>query len=298
MYCSDECANHDAFHKESCPSKVAQHVEIAQKLIVKALKIVGDCDTMYELLMNDMKKTVFDFDLSNPDDPMHKKNLLIAVNSLSTEVEVEGLNSAEIHPKYTERETECALKYLLIWATNGYYMQENTHAILGSRADKYEFGEIIGSGMFPFLSLLNHSCCPNVKNITVDNKFVLVVSRPIKAGEQIFVYYGNSYFQDARDERRQKLARYKFNCDCIACIEDYPKLKNYPKIDRQCFKEPDFGVFSTEAAIKQFKINCEYIEQNIKTNPTYEVEHLILHNYHLLQEAAKINFDDDGIEYS
>ena len=50
---------------------------------------------MERLLSDDKKKTVFDFDLSNPDDPMYKKNLLIAVNSLSAS-ETGGLCTAEI----------------------------------------------------------------------------------------------------------------------------------------------------------------------------------------------------------
>ena len=116
-------------------------------------------------------------------------------------------------------------------------------------SSKYE-SEIVGSGVFPFMSLLNHSCYPNVDTTGVDNKFVLTVSRPIKAGEQIFVSYGYSSFRYTREERRQMLARYKFTCDCIACIEDYPKFKKLPKIDRRRFKEPDFGVYSTKAAIE------------------------------------------------
>ena len=68
---------------------------------MEALEIVGDFDSMVGLLMDDKKKTVFDFNLSNPGDPMYKKNLLIAVNNLSTavEVEVEGLSSTETHFK-------------------------------------------------------------------------------------------------------------------------------------------------------------------------------------------------------
>ena len=149
-----------------------------------------------------------------------------------------------------------------------------------------EYGTI-GGGIFPFMSLLNHSCYSNVKRITVDNKFVLMVTRPIKAGEHILTNYGCSSYLFTRKERRQPFARYKLNCDCIACIEDYPTLENLPKIDRRRFNEPDFGVHSTQAAIKQFKMNCEYIEKNIKKHPTYEVMQLILHNYHLMRGVVK-----------
>ena len=293
MYCSDECANHDACHKEFCPYKVAQGVEIKQKCIMEALEIVGDYDRMVGLLMDDMKKTVFDFDLSNPDDPMYKKNLLIAVNSMSTAGVLGPCSSIEP----VALPTEDVSKYLRIWTTNSYEMAEDVRVFSGPGSGMHKFSEAIGMGVFPFLSLLNHSCHPNVKQLTVDNKIVLMVSRPIKADEQIFVSYGYSYLRDTRQERKQGLARYKFNCDCVACIEDYPTLENLPRNDRRRFKEPDFGVYTTKAAIKQFKINCKYIENNAKKHPTYEVMKLIIHNYHLMGAAARIYFDETGIEY-
>ena len=231
---------------------------------------------------------------------MYKKNLLIAVNSLSATIEFKGLNSTKIHSKTTEREkllAKIASRYLDIWATNSRDMHEDVRVMFGPASGRYEFSETFGSGIFPFMSLLNHSCYPNAEQTTVDNKCVLMVARPIKAGEQIFISYGSSSFRYTREERRQKLARYKLNCGCVACIKDYPMLENLPKIDRRCFEEPDFGIYSTQAAIKQFKMNCEYIEKNIKKHPTYEVMKVILHNYKLLADAAKIYFDDFLIKH-
>jgi SET domain-containing protein len=50
--------------------------------------------------------------------------------------------------------------------------------------------ESIGKAVFPFASLLNHSCAPNVARIDVESKMYLVLKRPIKAGEQLFDSYG------------------------------------------------------------------------------------------------------------
>ena len=132
------------------------------------------------------------------------------------------------------------------------------------------------------MSLLNHSCYPNVNVITVDNTLVLAVSRPIKAGEQIFVSYGHSSVSYTLEERKQGLADYKFICDCIACIEDYPKLENLPKVELCGFEEPRTEKTSKEDAIKLFKINCNLIEKNIKKHPSYEIMKLIAINDALL----------------
>lgn len=45
-------------------------------------------------------------------------------------------------------------------------------------------------GIFPFTSLLNHACTPNVMVTPSGNNMVMTVVRPIRAGEQAFVCYG------------------------------------------------------------------------------------------------------------
>lgn len=44
-------------------------------------------------------------------------------------------------------------------------------------------------GLYPFRFLLNHSCHPNICSSTNGNKIVIIVLRPITAGEQIFDSY-------------------------------------------------------------------------------------------------------------
>ena len=286
MFCSKQCLNLDVPHKASCTSVTSQQHEISRNFLFRSIEILGSLDAMYDVSKSDSKKTVFDFDFSNPNDPMYDKNLLVAVFGLSRIVEVER-QKTKIDQNLSEQEKlsrKCSIDYLRIWSTNSFYLNQNL-----SKSVEYEFASSIGSGIFPFMSLLNHSCYPNVTHITVDNKNVLTVSRPIKAGEQIFITYGYSSFRYTRDERKQKLARYKFNCDCIACIEDYPKLEKLPKDDRRRFKEPEFDVHSTKAAIIQFKTNCKYIGRNIKTHPTYEVMQLILHNDFILHGVTELN---------
>lgn len=45
-------------------------------------------------------------------------------------------------------------------------------------------------GIFPFTSLLNHACIPNVMVTPSGNNMLVTVVRPIRAGEQVFVCYG------------------------------------------------------------------------------------------------------------
>lgn len=65
------------------------------------------------------------------------------------------------------------------------HLESNLHPKMNSNDSK-----VIGNGIFPFSSLLNHSCCQNADRILVDNMLVVCVRYPIKAGDQIFINYG------------------------------------------------------------------------------------------------------------
>lgn len=49
---------------------------------------------------------------------------------------------------------------------------------------------VYGSGAYPFSSLINHSCAPNVKRVCMGKKIAIVVLRPLKIGQQLYDNYG------------------------------------------------------------------------------------------------------------
>lgn len=51
-------------------------------------------------------------------------------------------------------------------------------------------GGLRGSGAYPFCSLINHACTPNILRIPFGTKMIVFVLRPIKIGEQLFDNYG------------------------------------------------------------------------------------------------------------
>ena len=92
---------------------------------MEAVEIVGDARSVVELMTDDEEKTVFDFDLSNPDDPMYKKNLLIAFKTLkaTVDIEIKGLVSQSTQStEFGELSTEIPLKLWRIFNTNSYDM--------------------------------------------------------------------------------------------------------------------------------------------------------------------------------
>lgn len=59
---------------------------------------------------------------------------------------------------------------------------------------------------------------------------------------------------------------------------------------------PDMKVFSTKAAIEQYRNNCFYIENNYSEPPKFEIEFLIKHNEHLLHAIANHVYKPNGLE--
>ncbi|XP_058795298.1 SET and MYND domain-containing protein 4-like [Phymastichus coffea] len=78
----------------------------------------------------------------------------------------------------------------------------------------------------PVTSLINHSCNPNV-NICYSNnhKAVIYALQPIKKGEQILRCYQEEFFFIEKSIRKRLLKNiYNFQCECEACLNDWPSL--------------------------------------------------------------------------
>jgi len=81
----------------------------------------------------------------------------------------------------------------------------------------------IGASAYGTLSLLNHSCDPNVVRNYFSNHAVVKTIRSLKAGDEILDNYGYHYAVMARDERQRKLYnQYYFNCECTPCKSSWP----------------------------------------------------------------------------
>lgn len=85
----------------------------------------------------------------------------------------------------------------------------------------------IGSGIYPTLSLINHSCDPNVVRHSYGDTCVVRAIKNIAEGEEIVDNYGALYPLTVRSERRITLEpQYYFKCNCQPCREDWPLYFN------------------------------------------------------------------------
>lgn len=316
MYCSLECqSEHSQFiHALECESRknIYKRMRVPVSFLKRALSFTGGVEELQRLLSDPTPRTVFDYDLSSSEDPSYKRNLLLAVNSLSTansrETNIISAFPAQNRARLMnllniEQRTEEERQFLFelfchclsIHNSNQYQMKQHSRKIKPDTVSIIT-NQLIGNGLFPFSSLFNHSCEANVKRITVDNKFAIVVVRPVKAGEQLFISYGFGHYNYIKEERQLQLAGWGFECTCMACIDDYPMIDQLPRKD-PLFAEPNFPKFvSTTDAISQFKKNCDYINENITKYPSFETVIMCEYNDHLLHQLAMDRFDEIDLQ--
>ena len=148
---------------------------------------------------NDNNQTVFDIDMSF-ETPQKHKNSLLAANSLSkshqlpTDDFTEIFQNSRLNGMWNTHE-EFIKNFLLNQTLIG---NSSSHTIMGWPKKKNYRNDIIlpsqlcdqiGSGIYPFHALLNHSCAPNVTRTFFGDKMVLIVCRTILKDEQLFDSY-------------------------------------------------------------------------------------------------------------
>ncbi|KAK7076618.1 hypothetical protein SK128_012850 [Halocaridina rubra] len=128
--------------------------------------------------------------------------------------------------------------------------------------------KVFGEGVFPALSLFNHSCNPTVRHYNHGNRMVLRAVTFIPAGNEVTTTYCGSFYKEDFQSRREHLLNSYIDCTCEACIQNWPvigllpfKLQikcmscSCPLSDREVFQKCpvcflDYGNFEQDEAIQ------------------------------------------------
>ncbi len=274
MYCSVECMTKDKkkFHQYECginDNPVDQHIDFNPlKIFVHILdQFDGNVDEMKKFLDANRKAScVFDFDFSDKDDPMFEKNMILATLSMS-----HAMNCAEIgkyhcltthhhfimkhpklrslwmspHKKYLDKLlcklldvedvkglVSCVVDVDMNLKEDGYVFID-TKTDVAFKVDNMHINRV-AFVTDPYLSLLNQSCFPNVTMKFVNNKHAWIVFRPVKAGEQLFMFRGpgTKYVTPRVQRQEMMLEHFGFRCDCDGCLNNWPTQQNMKKLSQ------------------------------------------------------------------
>ncbi|XP_059004152.1 SET and MYND domain-containing protein 4 [Mustela lutreola] len=93
----------------------------------------------------------------------------------------------------------------------------------------------LATGIFPVVSLLNHSCSPNTSMSFVSTVATVRASEKIAKGQEILHCYGPHHSRMAVAERQQKLrAQYFFDCSCPVCQKEKHRATVGPRWEAFC----------------------------------------------------------------
>nr|CAI5865838.1 unnamed protein product [Callosobruchus analis] len=78
----------------------------------------------------------------------------------------------------------------------------------------------VACGMFPSVSMMNHSCRSNITNFFVCDTIVVKALEDISENEEIYNCYGIDYRAMTKDQRQMACrSLYHFECKCVICLD-------------------------------------------------------------------------------
>ncbi|XP_061399998.1 SET and MYND domain-containing protein 4 [Musca vetustissima] len=320
MFCSEECREKavNTFHKYECPVIDLLHTMfnkihgIALRVCLSALELFP---TIEELMAfcedpDNQNRSAFDLDYNNFTAKEHYR----AIHGLVTNQHLRSVSDL------FQRSVVCAvLKHFMINFTplkeylggeegENFFTEllfrhlqtspSNMHGIdLVEQLNETKDDTTHSSGAFAFLSLLNHSCAPNIVRIYKGCKAYVFVFRPIQAGEVLYDNYGAHFAILDKKKRIETLSiQYRFTCKCEACEKDYPTFVQLP---RNMYVPYAIDTTHTEKlitydynfALKNYRKYCEFLTRYGHNYPCYQVnsaEEYLKMALHILVDAVPL----------
>jgi hypothetical protein len=142
---------------------------------------------------------------------------------------------------YDEILAAAALRLIQSYPCNAHEISHLAVPLPGSLSSGSHFHSLqkirlceIAAAAMPVLSLINHSCNPNVVRVCYGDVIVVRAIRRIARGEEILDNYGYHYATHEKKERQLKLSQqYYFRCNCQSCTEDWPLYEDTLKLVNQ-----------------------------------------------------------------
>jgi len=143
-------------------------------------------------------------------------------------------------------------------------LQFNSHEIAQFEMLKKDSAEgatskFIGAGIYPTLAMMNHSCDPCIVRYYVEDYVIVQAIKNIYKGEEITENYGPIFFYSSKDDRQNRLYKqYWFNCQCVACQENWPTMHEMTQdvLNFRCNICGGTVPFHTSSNIPQLKCSC------------------------------------------
>lgn len=223
MFCNEDCANWDSIHKWECQSTYHHIEDISVKFVVQTILVAIDmfsdannlikfvedvivdkgCDKIPKTSCDSMSKYGIFLTLT----PSYKNEYLLRAYQAFTCL----LLIPKVNYLFDTMAKRRFLKNLVLHHT--VIIPKNAFCDIARYSDQFSVKYI-----FDVLSIINHSCAPNLNFATMGNLGYCVSVRPIKKGDQVFInYLGDDVHKPLDQRKKSLLCNWGFECKCDKC---------------------------------------------------------------------------------
>ncbi|XP_031619164.1 SET and MYND domain-containing protein 4-like isoform X2 [Contarinia nasturtii] len=257
MFCNDDCMNWYNLHKMECRTCYHQIEDCHVKFIIQTLLVAIDIFPNIDSLIKFVEETISDQGCDKIPktscDATSKYGIFLKLTpSLKDDYMFRAYQAfacISLIPKVnylfdTERKQRF-LMHLLLQHT--IVIPKNAFFDEAQFSDQYTVEYI-----FDVLSMVNHSCIPNLSFDTVGSKLGHCMAvRPIKKGDQVFInYLGNDVHKPVEQRQKALKGNWGFDCKCDKC--------------EPVEQTPENEAIRADPSFKYVMRNCEIIDDNTK----------------------------------
>ncbi|XP_070496177.1 N-lysine methyltransferase SMYD2-B-like [Chironomus tepperi] len=207
MFCSTKCMENFYSKYENILLSLNDDMKLLSEIATPFGGYKELDDFINKTNTKNLKKTIFDFDLSDPQHPEYRKNLMTCVLSLQPKAN-HHVNEDKVIFNHVSKKTANHILSIVPNNCSGTYYLDGEPSV----------PIVAGSKISLFKALINHSCVRNIQMVGIDDKIAIVVMKPVKAGEQIFDCYYDKYSFTHDENRDQMMKQFNFKCDCHECF--------------------------------------------------------------------------------
>lgn len=288
MFCNEECMKNNKTHELVCGATHVKHI-IVQSIL---FAVTAFDNNVYDLL-EFVKKNLLADKYAKPavattDAQLkygcflrlkalpkfgHKEEALTTYQYLLSMEKIKKLFSSKFEQRFLQH---LLVQHIMILYTN--------MMIAHLKPTPTKLSKVPGC-----VSLLNHSCYPNVYILDDVMRSIAITIRPVKKGEQLYITYQSEMLETMMDAAaRQKLLEetFHFTCNCSKCVpaeEQLPKYKKLNQMYREILNKPSKLEFCNEKERTLYKnICCQFLKEFGHLPWSSLIENFLLRYIHCL----------------
>lgn len=219
IFCNVECLKKNNFHKTECQCKGFQFLDLPIQHLLRTVFIALQIFPNVDDLMTFVKETVASTSGMVPakvSDLQSKYRAILKLNVFMTSLhrqcflpEIYKLYSTLMSFPFMAQQFATIYKRRFLIHLLGHHI-----CVINSNAFSNH-----GHQFFTFImqSYFNHSCIPNLVRFECGNKTICTTTRPIRKGDQLFVFYLGYEMKDRQSKAKFLDENFGFRCKCDKC---------------------------------------------------------------------------------